>query len=138
MDQHLANRSDAALLSSILEKDESRTMTNPDNKEKDAEHCKLLEKLDHLEQELKHEMETNDSLNDKNIVLKGKIRELKQLMKVRVLPVTVQHLSRKIQDNEDKIEKLREALFFAINLVPDSRLNKIHKDGLLQIHRNIY
>jgi hypothetical protein len=124
----------------------------PEVKELKHQNLKLLESIERrdlevaqlraqkvsLEDALAHEMAVNDDLLDKNIQFKGKLREIKQTMKVRVLPSSMEVLQQKLEVRANQVDTLRQALRLAITLIPENRVTRAQIAGLTRLHSEIY
>ena len=83
-----------------------------------------------LKEMLENEMDTNEALNDKNIALKGQIREMQHQAKVRAHPSTMRHLQSLIDQKNVAIEELKNGIELALRLIPEDRVRRMHIPGL--------
>lgn len=91
-----------------------------------------------LRKDLNHEMDVSERLQDLNIALKGKIKEMSRVAKVRVHPSSMEVLQRLIDEKTVAINTLREALHLAIRLIPEDRYRRMHIPGLQKIYNEVF
>lgn len=99
---------------------------------------KLEEEVSDLRNELIHEMEVSEKLQDLNIELKGKIKEMQRVAKVRVHPSSMEALQRLIDEKCQAVNTLRETLKLAISLIPEDRYRRMHLAGLKKIYNEVF
>jgi len=99
---------------------------------------KLQDEIHEMRKDLNHEMGVSEKLNDLNIELKGKIKEMNRLAKVRVHPSSMEALQRALDEKCVAVNTLREALKLAIRLVPEDRYRRMHLPGLRKIYKILF
>lgn len=101
--------------------------------------CRKLEgEIADLRNDLDNEMGVSEKLLDLNIELKGKIREMQRLAKVRVHPSSMEALQKALNEKCVAVNQLREALKLAIRLIPEDRYRRMHIPGLQKIYNEIF
>jgi predicted RNase H-like nuclease (RuvC/YqgF family) len=83
---------------------------------------RLEAEIKRLKESLEHEMDVNEMLNDLNMDLKGQVREMRQVMKVRAHPSSMRALQEKVEEKEQAIQTLKQTLEMAYRLLPDDRV----------------
>ena len=90
-----------------------------------------------IQKKLECEMIHSEHVNDINIDLKEQIERLKDRLKVRVLPSALDHQNQKIQTLHKENQMLRRCLVKALEMIPDTAVNKSDKQELLDFYGKI-